>query len=52
MLNVALSGVEAYALQKGDYEALQTAVTKILRKAMGGPHANVKSLAKSLTNVY
>ena len=35
VLNVALSGTEAYALQQGDYEALQTAVTKILRKAMG-----------------
>ena len=35
VLNVSLSGVEAYALQQGDYEALQTAVTKILRLAMG-----------------
>ena len=35
VLNVAISGVEAYALQKGDYNILQTAVTKILRKAMG-----------------
>ena len=35
VLSVALSGIEAYALQPGDYDALQTAVTKILRKAMG-----------------
>ena len=35
MLNVALSGIEAYALKLGDYETLQTAVTKILRTAMG-----------------
>ena len=35
VLNVALSGTEAYALKPGDYETLQTAVTKILRTAMG-----------------
>ena len=35
VLNVALSGTEAYALRQGDYEILQTAVTKILRTAMG-----------------
>ena len=35
VLNVALSGTETYALRHGDYEILQTAVTKILRTAMG-----------------
>ena len=35
VLNVALSGTEAYALKPGDYETLQTAVTKILRTTMG-----------------
>ena len=35
VLNVALSGVEAYALQHSDYDTLQTAVTQIFRKAMG-----------------
>ena len=35
ILNVALSGVEAYALQNSDYETLQAAVTKIFRSAMG-----------------
>ena len=34
VLNVAISGVEAYALQRSDYSILQTAVTKIPRKAM------------------
>ena len=42
VLNVALSGVEAYALQPGDYETLQTAVTKILRKAMGRKAVQIK----------
>ena len=35
ILNVALSGVEAYALRSSDYDALQTAVTQIFRRAMG-----------------
>ena len=35
VLNVAISGAEAYALQPGDYEVLQVVVTKIFRKATG-----------------
>ena len=35
VMNVAVSGVEAYTLTAGDYDALQKTVTKILRKAMG-----------------
>ena len=35
VLNVALSGVEAYALHSSDYDTLQTAVTQIFRRAMG-----------------
>ena len=42
VLNVALSGVEAYALQQGDYDALQTAVTKIFRRAMGKKAVQLK----------
>ena len=60
VLNVALSGTEAYALKPGDYETLQTAVTKILRTAMGkkavtlewNGEKNRMEVAKQVSNQY
>ena len=42
VLNVAISGLEAYVLTDGDYQVLQTPVVKILRKAMGKKGATLE----------